>query len=241
MSNTTGSDGAIFADQAPAAPKGEPPVAPETPREPAPKADPYQDLLKEIKTQDGRVKYATVSDALNALRPAQEHISTLEQENLTYKQKLEQLQADLEKAGNVDKLLEKLDRKQETGDPETAGITEQDVLRVLTERERKQAEKANAEAVVSALTEHFGAKDKAAEAFKNRGKDLGLDLDDLARRSPKAVLELFKLERKPEPTKTIGNQTPLRKDEPPRKRSMHEAKTTVEMLDIWRSHKPEQG
>ena len=154
----------VFPDQGTAAPAAAPvePVVPAVEPTSVPtlaQPDPYNDLLKGITSEDGRAKYATVSDALNAIPHKEQHISKIEQENATYRAEVEQLKSDLAKADGVSSVLEKLDARQVVGDPTPTGITEQDVLRVLNDKNSKDKQDANAATVANAMREKFGLED----------------------------------------------------------------------------------
>ena len=229
----------IFADQQPAEPEvKEAPKAPEQKAE-AP-ADPYNDLLKGIQTDDGRVKYATVSDALSAIPHQNKHISTIENENAELRAKLEQFQKDLEKAQSLDSIVEKLNRKKEDGDPAPTGITEQDVLAILNKKESESKMKANAVEVVQRLRSEYG--DKAEEVFYKKADELSVPrefLDDIARKSPKAALELFKLERQTVHKTTGSSTSSLDQGEKPKPKSIAGLHSHKQIREVWDSHKPQ--
>ena len=223
----------IFADD----PSATETVAPAT----APASDPYNDLLKGIVNDDGVARYATVSDALNAIPHKDSHISTIEGENATYRTKIQELEEALSKAGNVDSLLEKLDARQEVSDPPAAGITEQDILRVIGDSDKEKERNNNAAAVVSTLRKTYG--DKAEEVFYAKAGELGIDnslLDDLAKASPNAALELFKVPKQDVVKMRGGGNDSLDNDPPASPRNIEGVNTHKGMLDVWRSHIPSQ-
>ena len=81
-------DGSIFNGSTPA-PETQEQVASNQHEEKVAEAssgDPYADLLQGITSEDGRPKYATVSDALNSLGHSQAHIAKLEAENARFRE-----------------------------------------------------------------------------------------------------------------------------------------------------------
>jgi len=208
---------------------------------PAVPSDPYSDLLKGIVNDDGVARYATVSDALTAIPHKDSHISTIEGENATYRTKIQELEDALSKAGNVDSLLEKLDARQDVSDPPPTGITEQDILRVIGDSDKEKERNANAAAVASTLRATYG--EKAEEVFYAKATELGIDknlLDDLAKSSPAAALELFKVPKQNVVKLAGGGSDSLDPTAPAPPRNIEGVITSKGMLDVWRSHMPSQ-
>lgn len=156
----------------------------------------YSEFLQAITNSEGKQKYKTVADALIGAAKAQEHIARLEHEN-----------SDLRKVTTKVETLEQVLAKLETGtkvdQPHVPVVEDQEklVLSVLERREMALREQANRKAVLDSLNERFG--DKVKEILESKANDLGLTVSDLgamAARSPKAVLEFFKDEKKGTPT-----------------------------------------
>lgn len=169
-------------------------------------SDPYGDLLKSITSQDGRQKYATVSDALNSLPHAQSHISTLEEKLRVEQEKAQQLQEQLEKAAKMEDVLSQVAQKNSTESP-SGEINEQQVMglveQFITNKEKQQSALHNQKEVALQLSQQFGAK--AEEAYNQKAEELGIDvqfLNDMAARSPKAVLSYFGSVTQTSPQKT---------------------------------------
>jgi hypothetical protein len=163
---------------------------------PAPQVNPLEDLLGSIKREDGTNKYSSVEDALKAIPHANSHISSLESEN---KRKSEELNAIREELAKYKGAAEALDRiapkEQEASQP--APQLEPEALEgmfesYLTKKQQQELAASNGKQVASALTEKFG--EKAQEVFEQAAQENGLsseDLQQLARKSPQAVLKLF--------------------------------------------------
>jgi len=185
-------------DGKPAAPKQETPAAePSTqqddakPAEPTQAPDPYATMLDTIRTEDGRQKYATVSDAISSIPHAQDHIKSLTE-------KVREMEEQLKQAKKVDDIMERVEStqaakeqpssKQELDETKIAQLLEAQ----LTEREKRVQMEQNINSVSSTLKEQFG--DKAEEKYKAKAAELGLDLETfngLSATSPKAVLHYF--------------------------------------------------
>lgn len=159
-------------------------------------------ILDEIKNERGEPKYKTVEDALAALKASQEYIPTLEKEN-------QELRSVASEAKTIEQLMAQINStKNSTGDnherfsPEDIKTL---VSQTLQETESKKIAQQNQQAVVDKLVEVFG--EKAEEQYINKAKDLGLTLQEfnqLASRSPKAVLNYFSDASKGTPAKTTN-------------------------------------
>lgn len=136
-------------------------------------------------------KYATVEKALEALVPGQTHIQKLEQE-LKELREGQQQGVDLDTVyATVQDLLAK---ERETrvapsvDEASLAGVVD----RALTAAQQKAEANRNVAVVKEQLTKMFG--DKVNEKYKAKAEELGVGvnfLNDLAAKSPKAVLEFF--------------------------------------------------
>jgi hypothetical protein len=158
-------------------------------------SDPYADLLKTITSQDGRQKYATLSDAINSIPHAQQHISTLEQELKAERDRATALAEKLEKASKMEDVLSQVAQKEAAGKP-SVEINEQQVAalieQVMSNKERASTTKQNQQSVAQSLLQKFG--DKAESVYNQKAAELGVDvnfLNDMAAKSPKAVLQFF--------------------------------------------------
>jgi len=152
----------------------------------------FADQLAAIKNDQGAPKYSTVNDALHALKSAQSHIKTLEDENSDYKTKVtsdNNMQTILDALkSNKDELASQTSETQ-IGVQDLEGTT----MEVIQKYEAQKEADRNQQEVTSMLVEKFG--DKAKEMYIKKANDLGLsakDLDTLSARSPNAVFEFFK-------------------------------------------------
>lgn len=200
--------------------------------------DNVKDLIGEGK------KYSTVEKALEALGHSQAHISKIETENA-------QLRTVAEKAVDTEKLYEtvqELLKAQEGKTPNAAPVDASSIEslldRKLTEREQRNLENANADTVKQALVTKFGDKETAQKMFDEKAKELGIGvgfLTDLAKKSPKAVLEYFGVKNagSPAPTRTTVNSEQLSTQhrEEPRKTVMGGA-SSAELLAAWKAAAP---
>lgn len=206
---------------------GEPPKLPGLP-------DNLKDLVGEGK------KYASVEKALEALPHAQAHIERLEQEAKELRENVTRGVSAEEVMRTVQDLL-----KAERGQTPAATMDEAGIAgmldRVVSERERKQAESANRNSVDVAMKGKFG--EKAKEVFVQRATELGMSvqsLEAMAKSSPKAALELLGV--KPaqgapvaHSRSTINTEglTQVRQDPAPR-RLMTGGATQADIMAAWR-------
>lgn len=155
-----------------------------------PAAPTLNDLLAGIKREDGTQKYSSPEDALKALQASQEHIKRLEAE----KRALE----DSRNKTAIEQLLETMKPqpapaapKVETP-PAVAGLTPEDVVKLLEQRDAARAAQANLGTFSSQLEAKFGAK--AGEHLQKRAQELGLPVEyiaNIAKASPKAAMDLI--------------------------------------------------
>ena len=167
----------------------------------APQTDAYADLLKGITTEDGRAKYATVSDALNSIPHAQTHISQLEAELAELKAQAKERQA-AEEASRLEN--EQVQKEAVFGQDQVAELVNQ----TLSQREQQQLQQKNVTSVVTAMTEKFGSQEAADKAYRDKAAEMGISLDmmnSLAMTSPKAVLSYFGATGASAPTMTEGS------------------------------------
>jgi hypothetical protein len=240
MSDQTGT---IFNEQQPTEQSTQTvqPPAGEAPAQQTAPVDPYTDLLGTIKTDDGRMKYATVSDALNSIPHAQAHISTLETE-------LAQTKAELTKRATVQESIQQLAQPQAQESPTPQGLGEQEVTRLFNQQfqqvEAQKLASANQQSVANTLREWFN--DNAEGVYESKAKELGIDpvfLNDLSAKSPQAVLAYFdKPKTAPQRMQGTVNTAALSAVQPqqPRKGVMFGA-STEDLLGAWRQSKPESN
>jgi hypothetical protein len=151
-------------------------------------------LLGSIVNADGKQKYATTDDLVKGFASAQEHISRLEQENTSFKQKVE-------KSTTLQDVLEAM-KPEPTGDPAPAATLDEGVLAQLLEKvvERKDTattHKTNAATVASKFRELHGeqAEAKYLEAAANIGMSKSA-INTLAASNPTAVFAMLGVDAK---------------------------------------------
>lgn len=174
------------------APVEAPEVPPTSPTPPAttPPADDFGSLLGAIVNEEGVPKYKDVPTALDALKHSQEYIKTL-------KAQLEEATNKASEAASLADVIAALkdDKPVAPAAPVAPqGLTQEDVLRLLEQKEAAKIAKGNISVVAVKMKEKFG--DKAEAAFYGRGKELGLSaeqLNGLAASSPNAVFTMFGL------------------------------------------------
>ena len=198
--------------------------------------DNVKDLIGEGK------KYATLEKALEALGHSQAHIAKIEADNAELRAKADKAVDSETLYATVQEVLK--NSRPTSGDSLDAAALEGLLDRKLTEREQKKLETSNAVQVEQALIGKFGDKDKAKQVFEDKAKELGIGVEfltSLAKKSPKAVLELFGTKAAPTPgsTRTTVNSEQLSTQhrDPPRKSVMGGA-TSAELLEAWRAAAP---
>lgn len=213
-----------------------------------------EDLLKTIKAGDGRQKYASTSDALKSIAPAQEHITKVESDNASLKEENAQMKAELDKRETIEDTVAKMlaKRQPETEEPSAPALDgdrlNEAISASIEKRDRTKLEDANAEAVVATLTKQLGTAQAASDKMANTAKELGLDVQELylmSKTSPASVYKLLGVDPatvEPSPvTKQKGTINPLTlKGEPaPEKVNvMRIGSTTKDLLTAWRAAKP---
>jgi hypothetical protein len=141
---------------------------------------------------DGK-KYKTVEEADKAFGFLNAHVEKIQQENKA-------LREQVAKGKTVEEVLETIKQQSSRTDYGMDNQTgsnvqakEIDLNAVIEDKlsswEQQRKAQQNLQDVKAGLVERFG--DKAAEIFKAKSKELGVDLDQLALISPKAVLEYF--------------------------------------------------
>jgi len=172
----------------------EPPVAPTTPEPQVPAAPTidYSAMLGDIRDDGGNQKYSDVETALKSINFAAEHIKTLENENAQYKD-------DLTKVSAAEDLVAQVQAASQTQTGTSEGLSIQAITEMMSQQinldKQNTVSKMNQASIVASLTEKFG--DKAEEMYVKKGAELGLGsktLDDIAGKSPEAVLAWFGVE-----------------------------------------------
>jgi len=183
-------------------------------------------------------KYATVEEALKSIPHAQKHIQSLTQAADAAKAEADKLRAERE----TYEAFMRQQREEATSSPPSAldpTQVESIVQRSLQEQARKATEQSNLSLVAQELGKTFG--EKAKDLFEAKGKELGLDLNALAKVSPKAVLEFFKQPKEASPNlagsinpSALPNYTRPADQKP----IMFGAKTE-DLIQAWRNAKPQ--
>lgn len=169
--------------QTPAQQPVEQPVTPN----PAPAApiDPFTQMLANIKADDGRQKYNSVPDALNALDHSQKYIAQLQAQ-------IKELEVKAAQNVTMEQVLERINQPKEQNQPQQAGLTPDDVMAILQQQEAKKKVEDNAATFVSKFKEIYG--DKAQEVFYGKAAEMGLNsqqIESLVASSPQAVFTMF--------------------------------------------------
>lgn len=175
-----------------------PVVPPVTPVTPAQVDNGLDTLLDGIRNEQGQRKYATIQDAINGLKNAQDYIPTIKSQLTQKEQELDQLKAELAKRESVEDVVARLTAARQDSQEVTpsSGLDQQTVEALIRNtiqaREQQTAAQANEKQVNDALIAKFG--DKAKEVVTAKAEELGIsvqDLGNLSQRSPKAVLAYF--------------------------------------------------
>ena len=154
-----------------------------------------EDSLK-LLVGDGK-KYATVEELAKGMVHGQNHITTLENEATTLKDKqaaqtsMDDILAAIKSNGNNEQ--QELDDKQKLADQQAAASNNtvdiaQQIKDAMAEQTRTNSAVSNTQLVTDSLSKTLGAR--ANEVYTRIGKELGVDLDELAKTSPEAVIKL---------------------------------------------------
>jgi len=140
-------------------------------------------------------KYSSAEELAKAMVHSQSHITKLETEATTFKD----TQA---KQTSIDDILAAIkagqsndnqqDDNQNQADQHDKGSSEVDITKTVQEalatQTRNQQAVTNTELVTNTLSKELGTR--ANEVYSKVGKDLGVDLDELSKTSPEAVIRL---------------------------------------------------
>ena len=178
---------------------------------PAPVEVTGADALAEL-VGEGK-KYATVEDLAKGAVNAQQHIGTLEQETAV-------LREQSSSAKSIEDVLKAIQgtppapTQQPAADPQPAAqqpgelsVAEQ-ITAAFTQRDQlsvAQTQDQNRATLVADLGKTYGAD--AVNVFNQVGAELGLDLDELAGKSPAAVMKLIASAR-PAPQQNLSQALP---------------------------------
>lgn len=207
----------IMADQPNNVFSGEPtPPATNQPQaEVTPPSDNLEDLLKNIKNEQGEQKYKSLQDALVALDHSQRYIPELKTQLSGTVEELNRMKEQMGKFQNIEDTVQRLLAQQQIEKPVTtpssSGLDEQAVLKLVSDslQKNKQVEtmEANMKSVHDALVSRFG--DKVIETLENKAKELNTTrqaLGELAKSNPKLVLALFEDHKTRESNPTVPNR-----------------------------------
>lgn len=139
-------------------------------------------------------KYATVEEMAKGMVHSQSHITKLESEATT-------LQEDAQKAKSIDEILAAVNAEkgnnqhseqqeqsdQTTQQPDTVDIATQ-IKNALAEQAQTTSAQANVKQVTDSLGKSLGTR--ADEVYSRVGKELGVNLDELSKTAPDAVIRL---------------------------------------------------
>lgn len=173
---------------------------------PAPEStNPLEDLLKEVRNENGDPKYKTVEEALKALKHAQEYIPKVKEEKTQAERELEELRKEVERLQNLEETVLELTQKQEQTSTNGVALDEEGIAKLveqtLTKKELEELHRKNQAEVVRVMSEKFG--DEAEKVFYSKAQELGLSVEEmnaLAARSAKSVLTLLGV------TETVAHQ-----------------------------------
>lgn len=166
-------------------------------------SSPLATLLGEITNESGQQKYETPEKALEALKHSQDYIPTLkaevEQKDATLAAKdaeLAELKAKLEGMQSVEDVVNKLKQTEvtpveQTPEPQTQGVTLEDVKAFLQQQEQESVAQTNANQVASHLRQTFG--EQSTETVAKKLGELGMSEEayvQLTKSSPQAAIAL---------------------------------------------------
>ncbi len=141
-------------------------------------------------------KYVNDKEADKALAFKDDHIQKIETENAL-------LREESQKAKTLDDVLKSIKAQNQGNESTEQTVTgeNQDSVDIdalvaeaidkkMTASQKRTTEESNSKEVFNELSKKYGSK--AGELFSSKGRELGIDLDELSKISPKAVLEYFK-------------------------------------------------
>ena len=187
-------------------------VVPQTIPETTPPTDVYGTLLQGIKTDDGRQKYATVSDAINSIPHKEQHIVTLESENSVLREELEAWKAKIAAA----EALTMTQNSTTTAIPQTETTSPgidvdtltQQVTAKLSAQEQAKVRKERLKAFSDKVISTYG--DKAKAVFTSKLAERGLSeklIQDMEAQSPGSAWNFLGLDTTPVETNSVPAST----------------------------------
>jgi len=201
--------------------------------------------LSSILNQEGNQKYSTVEDALKSIPFATTHISKLEQENAELTTKLNQAQT-------VKDILDEISvQRTPSEEPTVQGLDESRVAEIvsqqLTVTEQQRLIQVNQAAAAAALQAHFGDVQTAEKKYIAKAEELGISvqfLNDVAAKSPKALLNLFDItavEKQEIPEKIQDSGiTPVEIQDETKPKSVMWGASHSDLKEAWRAARPKQ-
>lgn len=169
------------------------------PENEVPPKENLEDLLKDIKNENGEQKYKSLKDALVALGHSQKYIPELKDQLSGTQRQLEDMKLEMGKLNNIEETVQRLLAKkseEEDTPPKPQGLDEQAVIKLVQESlmANKQSEtlSANQKKVNDALVSKYG--EKAVEVLDNKAAELHTTrqaLGELSKQNPYLVLALF--------------------------------------------------
>lgn len=211
-----------------------------------------EDLLKNIKNENGEQKYKDVVTALNALQHSQTFIQNLKQEKVgevaERDAQIAQLKLELEKRASVDEMLKSLTNPKPTNTPSTDPtpvnvVDEQKVLSLVEQALQRQSQQTaaqnNLNSVNKAITDKFG--DKAKDKIKEVAAKVNTtteQLQELAKNNPALVLSLFETVQPDKSLPNFKNSNELNpQSTQPKPRSvMKGGMSGKDVTEVWKQH-----
>ncbi len=153
-----------------------------------------EDALKHLVGEGA--KYATVEEMAKGMLNGQLHISQIEKENAGFRDSdtktkgIDDILAALKGTKDLDDGNHHDDDTHHKGGSDELSVAEQ-ITAALAQRDANtagKAEDANVTKVIDDLGKLYG--DKALDVYQEVGKEMGLDLEALAKKSPAAVMKL---------------------------------------------------
>lgn len=202
----------------------------------APPAISIPDPVKEF-VGEGK-KYATVEEALKSIPHAQKHIQNLQQAHDAVKAEAERLKAERE---TYEAFMRQQREEMHQSQPSALGAPEVETIvqRTLQQQRLEEQARSNLALVNTTLSTTFG--DKAKEVFEAKAKELGVDLNALARQSPQAVLEFFKKPKEATPSVagTLNLAALAQQARPADHKPIMFGSTTEELVAAWQRARPQ--
>jgi len=204
-----------------------------------------EDLLKNIKNENGEQKYKSLEDALIALDHSQKYIPELKNQLTGTQSKLQELEQKVGKYDNIEETVQRLLANQPTPaatPPGKSGLDEQEVRKLLNEglQAQRQAEilTSNQQKVNEKLLSKYG--EKATEVLDAKAAELGTTrqaLGELAKQTPDIVLALFETPTSKDPTPSV----PSRRTPDPKKFNDAPRKPEKSLLSGPGANRTDQG